>query len=351
MPSDSGAARSPGITDVAKLASVSHVTVSRVLHDHPNVRPQTRERVLAAIDELGYRPNLAARALVTGRSNVLGLITLNTTLVSPPATLYGIEQAARSAGYSLTFSSVRMVDRRSLGESVARLLQQAVAGVIIIAPVDTHDSALAALPPDLPAVLVEANPDSQLSSVLVDQEQGAYLATKHLLELGHHTVVHLAGPEGWIEARQRIAGWQKALDQAGSEIPKLILGDWSAKSGYDAGLVLGTVPEVTAVFVASDSMALGLLRALSEQGRSVPEDVSIVGFDDIPEAAYFTPPLTTVRQDFVDMGRRAVELLLRRVKHNIGEAERIVLEPELVLRQSTAPANSTPLVGVELPPS
>jgi LacI family transcriptional regulator len=230
-----------------------------------------------------------------------------------------------------------MVDRESLAESVTRLLQQAVAGVIIIAPVDTRDSALAGLPPDLPAVLVEANPDSQLSSVLVDQEQGAYLATKHLLELGHSTVVHLAGPEGWIEARQRIAGWQKALNQARTETPKLLFGDWSAKSGYDAGLVLGTVPEVTAVFVASDIMALGLLRALSEQGRSVPGDVSIVGFDDIPEAPFFTPPLTTVRQDFVEMGRRAVDLLLRRVKLNTGDAERIVLGPELVLRHSTAP--------------
>jgi DNA-binding LacI/PurR family transcriptional regulator len=325
------------MTDVAKAAAVSHQTVSRVLNGHPNVRPATRDRVLAAIDALGYRPNLAARALASGRSNQLGLVTLNTMLLGPIATLYAVEQAARSSGYSVSITSVRSIDRQSLSESVERLLQQAVAGVIIIAPVVSRDSALDALPPELPAVVVEADPESAISAVTVDSRLGASLATQHLLELGHRTVFHISGPQDFIEAQQRIAGWRRTLEQAGSPVPEVILGDWSAQAGYDAGHVLAELPEVTAVFAANDNTALGLLRALSEHGRSVPGDISVVGFDDIAEAGFFTPPLTSVRQDFAEMGRRTVELLLRQIETGARSVEHITLPPELVLRESTAP--------------
>jgi DNA-binding LacI/PurR family transcriptional regulator len=324
------------MTDVARAAAVSHQTVSRVLNGHPNVRPATRERVLAAIEQLGYRPNLAARALASGRSNQLGLVTLNTMLLGPIATLYAVEQAARSSGYSVSITSVRSIDRQSLSESVERLLQQAVAGVIIIAPVVSRDSALDALPPELPAVVVEADPESAISAVTVDSRLGASLATRHLLELGHRTVFHISGPQDFIEAQQRIAGWRETLEQAGSPVPEVILGDWSAQAGYDAGQVLAELPDVTAVFAANDNTALGLLRALSEQGRSVPGDISVVGFDDIAEAGFFTPPLTSVRQDFAEMGRRTVELLLRQIETGARSVEHITLPPELILRESTA---------------
>jgi DNA-binding LacI/PurR family transcriptional regulator len=337
MQPDAGAERPPAMTDVARAASVSHQTVSRVLNGHPNVRPATRARVLAAIAELGYSPNLVARALASGRSTALGLVTLDTMLLGPVATLYAVEQAARIAGYSVSVTSVRSIDRRSLIESVTRLVQQSVAGVIVIAPVATSDSPLDALPADLPAVVVEADPESAVSAVTVDQQHGAYLATKHLLELGHRTVVHIAGPQDWIEARQRVVGWRLALEEAGIEVPQMILGDWSAQAGYDAGRVLAGAQEVTAVFAANDNMALGLLRALNEQGRSVPHDVSVIGFDDIAEAGFFTPPLTSIRQDFAEMGRRSVELLLRQVDTGTRNVERIMLTPELVLRESTAP--------------
>jgi DNA-binding LacI/PurR family transcriptional regulator len=329
------------MTDVARAAAVSHQTVSRVLNGHPNVRPATRERVLAAIEELGYRPNLAARALASGRSNQLGLVTLNTMLLGPIATLYAVEQAARSSGYSVSITSVRSIDRQSLSESVERLLQQAVAGVIIIAPVFSRDSALDALPPDLPAVVVEADPESAISAVTVDSRLGASLATRHLLELGHRTVFHISGPQDFIEAQQRIAGWRQTLEQAGSPVPEVILGDWSAQAGYDAGHVLADLPNVTAVFAANDNTALGLLRALSEHGRSVPGDISVVGFDDIAEAGFFTPPLTSVRQDFAEMGRRTVELLLRQIETGARSVEHITLPPELILRESTAPPRAT----------
>lgn len=332
-----GAERPPAMTDVAKAAAVSHQTVSRVLNGHPNVRPATRERVLAAIEALGYRPNLAARALASGRSTQLGLVTLNTMLLGPVATLYAVEQAARTAGYSVSVTSVGSINRRTLHECVSRLLQQSVAGVIIIAPVDTRDSALSALPADLPAVAVEADPDSAVPGVTVDQELGAYLATRHLLDLGHRAIAHISGPKDFIEAQQRVVGWRRALTEAGVASPEVLVGDWSAQSGYDAGRLLAGTPEVTAVFAANDNMALGLLRALSEQGRSVPRDISIVGFDDIAEAGFFTPPLTSIRQDFAEMGRRSVELLLRQVETGARSVEHITLAPELVLRDSTAP--------------
>ena len=337
MHTDGGGERPPAMTDVAKAAAVSHQTVSRVLNGHPNVRPVTRERVLAAIEKLGYQPNLAARALASGRSTQLGLVTLNTMLLGPVATLYAVEQAARAAGYSVSVTSVGSIERRSLSDSLTRLVQQSVAGVIIIAPVASRDSALEALPPELPAVVVEADPLQDISAVVVDQRQGAYLATRHLLDLGHRTVFHIAGPRDWFEAQERVVGWTTALQEAGAEIPPVISGDWSAQSGYDAGRVLAGAREVTAVFAANDNMALGLFRALSEHGRSVPRDVSVVGFDDLPEAGFFTPPLTSVRQDFAEMGRRSVELILRQVVGDARAVEHITLRPELVLRESTAP--------------
>ena len=332
-----GSERPPAMTDVARLAAVSHQTVSRVLNGHPNVRPATRERVLAAIEALGYRPNLTARALASGRSTQLGLVTVNSMLLGPVATLYAVEQAARSAGYSVSVTSVPSIDRHSLSDSVSRLVQQAVAGVIIIAPIASRDSALDVLPPELPAVAVEANPSSAVSAVAVDSRLGAQLATRHLLELGHRTVFHISGPSDFIEAQERIVGWRQTLEQAAAPVPQVIHGDWSAQSGYDAGQLLAQLPEATAVFAANDNMALGLLRALNEHGRSAPRDVSIVGFDDIAEAGFFTPPLTSVRQDFSEMGRRSVDLLLRQVQTGARSVEHVTLAPELVLRESTAP--------------
>jgi DNA-binding LacI/PurR family transcriptional regulator len=328
--------RSPAMADVAKLAGVSQMTVSRVLHNHPNVRPATKARVVAAIDQLGYRPNLTARSLASGRSTQLGVITLNSMLLGPVATLYAVEQAAQSDGYSLSVTTVRSVDRRSLSESVSRLVQQSVAGLIVIAPVGGADLALGAIPPELPAVLVDAGAEPGVSAVAVDQRLGASLATQHLLDLGHRTVFHVSGPQEWLDAQQRVAGWLGALEAAGAPVPEVISGDWSAQAGYDAGQVLAHVPEATAVFVGNDNMALGLLRALNELGRTVPGDLSVVGFDDIAEAGFFTPPLTSVRQGFSEMGRRSVELLIRQVESGSRTIEHVTLEPALVIRNSTA---------------
>ncbi|MER6512200.1 LacI family DNA-binding transcriptional regulator [Nonomuraea sp. NPDC048881] len=320
--------------DVAVLAGVSAMTVSRVLNAPDRVRAETRARVMAAVRELDYRPNQAARQLVTGRSGVLGVVSIDTTLYGPASTLYCIEQAARRAGYNVSIASLPSLSRRSMEEGVQRLRAQAVDGVIIVAPHESAADGLRHLPPEMPVVAVDAGDDIPVPVAKVDQQAGARRVTRHLLSLGHETVWHVAGPADWLDANGRIEGWRGVLEAAGREAPEVLRGDWSARSGYQLGRRLCENPDVTAVFVANDQMALGVLRALREAGRRVPEDVSVAGFDDIPESAYFWPPLTTVRQDFGEVGRHAFHLLLDFMAGHEPEARRLV-EPELVVREST----------------
>ncbi|MEW9533270.1 LacI family DNA-binding transcriptional regulator [Microbispora sp. NPDC049125] len=326
--------RAAVMEDVAELAGVSAMTVSRVLNTPQKVRPETRARVLAAVRELDYRPNSAARVLVTGRSGVLGVVSFDTTLYGPASTLYGIEQAARENDYLVSIASLPALNRRSIEEGVDRLRSQSVDGIIIVAPHESAAEGLRHLPPGLPVVDVGGGDDLPVPVAAVDQQAGAARATRHLLSLGHRTVWHLSGPPNWIDSSGRVAGWRSALEAEGREVPEPLVGDWSAHSGYEIGKRLARGREITAMFVANDHMAMGLLRALRESGRRVPEDVSVVGFDDVPESAYFWPPLTTVRQNFGEVGRRAFQLLLDRIGGTEGDARRLV-EPELVVREST----------------
>lgn len=328
-----GATRPPVMADVARLAGVSHQTVSRVLNQHPNVRPQTREKVLAAIRELAYRPNAAARALVTRRTHTLGVISFDTTLYGPASMLYGIERAARHA-YFVSIASLPALDHRGVLDAVDRFLGQAVEGIIVIAPQTSAVAALNGLPAHVPLVAVGCGTRAQLTSVAVDNAAGAARATQYLLDLGHQTVHHVGGPGSWLDARERTDGWLRALRAAGAAEPEVLAGDWSSRSGYEIGHQLAQMPDVSAVFCANDHMALGLLRALAERGRRVPEDVSVVGFDDIPEAGYFLPPLTTVRQDFGELGRRALRLLVDTISGHDSAGSRLPVVPELVVRSS-----------------
>lgn len=332
--------RPPVMADVARAAGVSHQTVSRVLNGHPNVRPATRAKVLAAIERLGYRRNQVARALATRDSRTLGVISFDTTLYGPASTLHGIERAARAAGYFVSIVSLRTIDRDGVREAIDHLAEQGVAGVVVVAPQRSAASALEDLPPGMPAVAVEGAHTGPVSTVCVDQVAGARLATEHLLALGHETVWHVSGPPDWLEAEGRVAGWRAALEAAGRPVPEPLEGDWSPRSGYAAGRRLAALAgEVGAVFVANDQMALGVLRALAEAGVRVPEEMSVVGFDDVPESAYYWPPLTTVRQDFGEVGREAFQLLLDRMSGAEAAARRLV-EPELIVRDSTGPAPS-----------
>jgi DNA-binding LacI/PurR family transcriptional regulator len=329
--------RAPVMSDVGRLAGVSHQTVSRVINGSPHVRPETRKRVMAAMQELGYRPNPVARALVTGRSKMLGVVSFDTTLYGPASTLFGIERAAHEAGYFIIVASLEALNRSSVVDAVERLRRQGVEGILVIAPHAQAGEALLHAPTDIPLVAAEAGPEHGAPVVAVDQVAGAVSATQHLLDLGHETVWHISGPRDFIEARQRREGWRATLEQAGAEVPEPIEGDWSPQAGYDLGGRLCGDPSVSAVFVANDQMALGVLRAMHEAGRAVPGELSVVGFDDIPEAAYFLPPLTTVRQDFIEMGRRSLRMLLRTIETGRRASAEALVPPELVVRASTGP--------------
>jgi DNA-binding LacI/PurR family transcriptional regulator len=328
------------MSDVGRLAGVSHQTVSRVINGSRHVRPETRRRVLAAMNELGYRPNLAARALATGRSSSLGVVTFDTTLYGPASTLFGIERAAHEAGYFIVVASMTALDRPSMTDALERLRLQGVDGILVIAPLDVAAEALRHAPEDIPLVAVEAGPWGDIPVIEVDQFSGAAQATRHLLELGHSTVWHIAGPSEFLESGRRLDGWRHTLEAAGVRPPPPLSGDWSSRSGYELGRRLATDSGVTAIFVANDQMALGALRAMHELGRRIPADVSVVGFDDIPEAAYFLPPLTTVRQDFNEVGNRALRLMLRTIEDGEGPIQGASVQPELIVRASTAVCRS-----------
>ena len=333
--------RPPVMTDVARLAGVSHQTVSRVLNDHPNVRPQTRETVLAAISELGYRPNAAARTLVTRRTGTLGVISFDTTFFGPSSMLYAIEGAAQDS-YFVVIASLQSLDRGSVLEAVDRFVGQGVEGIIVIAPLTSAVSALGDCAGDIPLVAVGCGTHAPLTSVAVDNAAGGALATRYLLGLGHETVHHIAGPASWLDAYERIAGWRQALQETQAPEPAILAGDWSSASGYEIGNQLAADDRVTAVFCANDPMALGVLRALSEHGRRVPGDVSVVGFDDIPDSAYFLPPLTTVRQNFGELGRRALAALVDLINGR-DPSSLAPVTPRLVVRSSTGPPELYPV--------
>lgn len=323
------------MADVAALAGVSHQTVSRVINGHVSVSPDTRRKVEAAIDRLGYRRNVAARALVTKESRTLGVVSVHTSHFGPASTLAAVEEAARQAGYFVNFASLREVDRRHMREATAHLLSASVDGIVIIAPVTSALDAVAGVVSSVPLVSVASDGPSSADAVSVDQEGGARHATRHLLELGHETVFHVRGPAGWLDADARERGWRAELACARVFAPEVFAGDWTPASGYAVGQRIAKMPDVTAVFVANDQMALGVVRALHEAGRRVPGDVSIVGFDDIPEAGFFLPPLTTVRQNFTELGRVCIDRLLALIRSEAPEVAHAV-STTLVVRESTA---------------
>jgi DNA-binding LacI/PurR family transcriptional regulator len=330
-----GLSRPPVMADVARLAGVSHQTVSRVLNNHPNVSSVTKDRVLAAISELAYRPNAAARTLVTRRTHTLGVISFDTMLYGPASMLYGFERAAHDA-YFVSIASLAALDRRSMLDTVERFVGQGIEGIIVIATQDTAVAALAHVPPEVPLVAVGCGTRAAVTSVAIDNAEGAAAATRYLLGLGHKTVHHVAGQASCLDAAERIDGWRQALRDAGAPEPAVRAGDWSAASGYETGCQLAVDPEVTAIFCGNDPMALGVMRALAEHGLRVPDDISIVGFDDIPEAGYYLPPLTTVRQDFGEVGRQALNALIDRMSGATPAGPRVRVAPELIVRASAA---------------
>lgn len=332
-------ARPPGMYDVARLAGVSHQTVSRVINSHPSVREDTRRRVQAAISELGYRRNVAARTLVTRRSNTIGVITSVSNFWGPSSTLIAVERAARDAGMYVSVAGLRSIESAGVGEVLRHFVDQGVEGIVVIAPEAAMAHMAEPFITEIPVVMVAAGaqPAANVQITAVDQELGARLATRHLVELGHTRIGHIAGPEPWFDATARLRGWRRELATAGLPAGPLATGDWTAASGYRIGqrfLKSRRVP--SAVFIANDLMALGFIRAMHDAKVSVPEQVSVVGFDDMPGADHFIPRLTTVRQDLDTLGQRCIDILLAALNQTACDVGPI--EPSFVLRESTAAA-------------
>ena len=338
MPSTSRGRRKtgPSIEDVARLAGVSAQTVSRVSTGADPVREETRAKVQDAMGQLGYAPNRAARALRNGAFGTIGLIAHRFERTGEALTTEAVVEAAEAEDLSVTLLNVRTPDENQWKDAAFRLSHQAIDGLVIIRAEQVTPESLA-----LPAGLAVAVSDSRLvghyPAVVSDQLQGTRDAVRHLLELGHRRVHHLAGPSDSEPALVRIATWQRVMDEAGLVAPPLWQGDWSARSGYQLGQHLAADPTLTAVYCANDEMSFGLIRALHEHGLRVPQDVSVVGFDDIALSGYSSPPLTTVKQDFHRIGHELVRLVLEQLKSRGRAQQRVSIPTELIVRQTTAP--------------
>jgi DNA-binding LacI/PurR family transcriptional regulator len=331
--------RQPGMVDVARLAGVSHVTVSRVLNGYPPVRPETRDRVQAAIDELGYRRNSIARALKSGRTATIGVVIAGSELFELPRILLGVETEAKAAGYWVNLASWHGGDTADLEVALSRLTDQSVEAIAVIADRPFAVDALSKLRITVPTVVVMSGQleGTGLGFVELDQQLGARMVVRHLTDLGHRDIVHLSGALRTYDARARVDGWRDAMSSAGVNEPRLLEGDFTAESGFQLAtrLVEEGGPLPTAIFTGNDQMAMGVLAAFARFGITVPGDVSLVGFDDIAGSGFLVPALTTVRQDFVSLGSLSIRMLTGMLGGGAPSVERI--SPDLIVRSSTLP--------------
>jgi DNA-binding LacI/PurR family transcriptional regulator len=324
--------------DVARLSGVSYQTVSRVINNHPYVSDETRERVQQAIEQLDYRPNRAAQSLAGTKSHTLGMTTFGINNYGPAQMVINIEEASRGAGYDLILANVKDTELTSLHTAINYIRRWEVDGLLVITPIiSTNYEALQALCGSIPLVLIGVGVGVDVPSVAVDQEEGTRQMTQHLIDLGHRHFCEISGSLVWFDALERHGSWLKTLHTAGLTPGLSIEGDWTAESGYQATHeLLRRGERFTALVVGNDQMALGAIHALREHNLRVPEDISVVGFDDIPEAAYFSPPLTTVRQDFDVLGKLGVEYLIERINNPEIKMAQRVIKPRMMMRASTA---------------
>ncbi len=343
--------RPPSIHDVAALAGVSYQTVSRVLNDAPRIRPETLQRVQRAIGELGYRPNRAARALVTRRSRTIGVLLTARALHGPFSSYLAVVDAAADRGYGVTTTPSASDDAEHIAEAVEALLAQGVDGIVAIAPQDRARRVLRGVGRPVPVMTMQGGPD-EAEDFGFDQREGARTAVEHLIGLGHREILHLPGPQGWAEAEERERGYRLALHEHGLPPVLTARGDWTAESGYRAAVGVLAGSTATALFAANDEMATGVLAAARDLGIAVPGDLSVVGVDDIPVARFLTPALTTVRQDFEVLGRRALDVLIAEIEGDLEHSVHERIPAALVARASTAKVTnrSRPAARVAAPP-
>ncbi|GAA1806691.1 LacI family DNA-binding transcriptional regulator [Agromyces neolithicus] len=348
----------PTMFDVARRAGVSHQTVSRVLNGLTGVAASTKMRVEQAIADLNYTPSPAARAMAKRRSGSIGLILAGRPDYGPSNAALGFNEAARDSGYTVSQASMRSLDADALAQAVHRLVLQRVEAIVLISGERDGVAVVSGIDAGVPIIAVASEPAPEgrpgPHRVAIDQYAGARLATEHLIGLGHRVIRHVTGPPDSMDAAERRRGWVDAMAEHGLDVREPIAGDWLASSGHAAGQALVADPDATAVFVANDQMALGVLHACHAAGVQVPGDLSVMGFDDIPEAAYFTPALTTMRQDFDALGRDVMSTVLDvlgapgdRGASGDGGApgmnggkhlapERTTRVPELIVRATTA---------------
>lgn len=347
-----GASKGASMSDVARLAGVSGQTVSRVVNNNPGVSAETRERIEAAMQRLGYRANAAARALATGRFRTIGVVTFNLTAVGNIRIVDAVIAEAQARGYAVNMAVVEAPTELDVRAAVRTLTDRAVDGIVVI-EARVLDTPNLQLPQEVPVVIADSGTSHDHPTFGMDEAAGARAAVGHLLELGHRTVHHLAGPSGSNPARRRRTAWQRMLTRNARPVPAVVHGDWSPTSGHRATLELLERDDVTAIFAANDQMAAGALRAATEKGIRVPEDLSIVGYDDQDFAPFLTPPLTSVAQDLEEVGRRSLTYLLGLIEadgpggdaatappegtHPRRRSVGRLVTPSLVVRQSTAP--------------
>jgi LacI family transcriptional regulator len=333
-------AKNATLDDVAALCGMSYQTVSRVVNKSPLVTEKTRARVLKAIAKLDYRPNLVARRLATRRSSVIGMVGSHITYYGPAQVMLSVEETAKREGYNLMFAGVANASKDRVAAAIDDLFEHQVEGLVLGVRTEGGMDAIRKLCRGVPFVALDPSGAPDVPTVIVDQQYGTGAAMQHLLELGHRQIACITGPPRWSASKERRKGWAKALKNAGLELGPCLEGDWSAASGFAAtSKLLECNPRrFTAIVTANDHMALGALRALHAKGIKVPEDISVVGYDDLPESRFFEPPLTTIHHDFAGQGERSVEFLLSIINGQKLEEPLQLLRPELVIRESAVVA-------------
>lgn len=327
--------KKPNIYDVAKLAGVSHQTVSRVINDGPHTKAETRAKVEQAMVELGYVPNAAARALVTSQSKMIGMMVADEIFFGPAGMIHALKNETRKADYFAVSCSVDGTSKESMLEGLKHLRKLGLEAIIVITPQFDNSKNVTQILPNVPSLFIDSQSGEGQLSISLDNFAGSRIATEHLIGLGHKNILHVSGPTTWQDAEPRIRGYESAMLAAGLT-PKVIPADWLIETGYQIGMHLDLEKtETTAIVAANDHLALGLMRAFRERNIAVPERISIVGFDDIPEAPFLDPALTTLRPNFEQLGKLAVGLILGSVSAS-ETVDNETLYPELIIRNSTA---------------
>jgi LacI family transcriptional regulator len=334
------------IKEVASVAGISTQTVSRVINDRPDVSPETRKRVQDVINKLGYQPSALARSLIRQRSHTLGVVTAGLRYIGPSRTLSGIASAAEEAGYSLLLEELPSFDADDISPIFQELLSRHVDGIIWAVPEVGENRKWVNKPPSdmkIPLVYLTMEPQKNIQVVSIDNYAGGQMAVSHLLKQGYRKIGHISGPLDWWEARQRKAAWKDTLKGIGINFKDnhWAEGNWSSASGAQAGEKLfDQYPEMDSIFVANDQMALGFMKIVTDKGLRIPEDIGIVGFDNMPESAYFRPSLTTVQQDHSDIAKIAVGEIIKIIEFGWQGLEpvdpkSIMSPPTLVVRESS----------------